>query len=166
MLPLLIYSDNKFLAYRSRTAMVGSLFRMLWHDWKHRKFKRRIKCFWCLNTASVTSSLLYTCFIWLCEKYSYSKSYLKTTTNIGGKKRKDFVWPRIFCSPSVADHFLGRTGLIIGLPGVVLRGECASDVQKFTAPQNNSKDLQKLQKTTKWERQQVNMSMASSSNSN
>jgi len=41
-------------------------------------------------------------------------------------------------------HFLGRTGLIIGLYGVVLHGADARNVQKCVALQNNAKNVQQL----------------------
>ena len=54
-------------------------------------------------------------------------------------------WP----VPTLKMHFLGRTGLIIGLYGVVFRGEDARDVQKCVAPQHDMKNLTNLQKIWK-----------------
>ena len=49
----------------------------------------------------------------------------------------------------VYDHLLGRTGLIIGLYGVVFHGEDARVDQKGVALQNNMKTLKQLQKISK-----------------
>ena len=43
-------------------------------------------------------------------------------------------------------HFLGRTGMIIGLYGVVFHGEDARDALNCVALQNNMKNLEQLGK--------------------
>ena len=42
------------------------------------------------------------------------------------------------------NHFLHRTGMILGLHGVVFHGADARDAQKCTALQNDTKFVQKL----------------------
>ena len=45
---------------------------------------------------------------------------------------------------SLGTHFLGHTGMIAGLYGVVFHDEDASGVQKSVALQNNTKHVQKM----------------------